>query len=123
MIRRIMTPYFHLRQNEYPPIDGQTPTVGNGQFPPYQQSFTLGSSDVDVRENHGQLIRELGAAGSVLLKNINKTLPLKAPKTIGVFGNDAGDITNGEYFSGGAFANIYGYGESLPCLAFEVTRI
>lgn len=29
------------------------------------------------------------------MKNINRTLPLKAPKRIGVFGNDAGDLTNG----------------------------
>lgn len=32
-----------------------------------------------------------------MLKNSNNTLPLKAPKNIGVFGNDAGDLTNGQY--------------------------
>jgi beta-glucosidase len=52
-------------------------------------------SSVDVRGNHKKLIRELGAAGIVLLKNVNNTLPLKAPKNIGVYGNDAGDLTNG----------------------------
>jgi beta-glucosidase len=54
-------------------------------------------SSVDVRGDHKKLIRELGAAGIVLLKNVNNTLPLKAPKNIGVFGNDAGDLTNGLY--------------------------
>jgi beta-glucosidase len=44
-----------------------------------------------------RLIRDLGAAGTVLLKNNNSTLPLKTPKTIGVFGNDAADVTTGEY--------------------------
>jgi beta-glucosidase len=44
-----------------------------------------------------RLIRDLGAAGTVLLKNTNSTLPLKNPMTIGVFGNDAADFTTGEY--------------------------
>ncbi|RSM13270.1 hypothetical protein CDV31_005974 [Fusarium ambrosium] len=35
------------------------------------------------------------AAGTVLLKNINNTLPLKSPKRVGIFGNDAGDCVNG----------------------------
>ena len=30
-----------------------------------------------------------------MLKNVENALPLKAPKNIGVFGNDAGDLTNG----------------------------
>ncbi|RSM02891.1 hypothetical protein CEP52_007705 [Fusarium oligoseptatum] len=35
------------------------------------------------------------AAGTVLLKNINNTLPLKSPKRVGIFGNGAGDFVNG----------------------------
>lgn len=38
-----------------------------------------------------------------MLKNVNNTLPLNKPGTIGVFGNDAGDLTNGMsyfYFNG-----------------------
>lgn len=53
---------------------------------------------MDVRDDHAELIRELGAAGIVLLKNTNNALPLKTPKNVGVFGNDAGDITIGLYF-------------------------
>ncbi|EXJ56169.1 beta-glucosidase [Cladophialophora yegresii CBS 114405] len=108
MVRRIMTPYFHLKQNEYPPIDGYEPTL-NSRYPPYQYPFTLGASNVDVRDNHAQSIRELGAAGTVLLKNTNNTLPLKAPRTIGVFGNDAGDVVDGLYFSGAPFQQPQGY--------------
>ncbi|KAK7943921.1 beta-glucosidase-related glycosidase [Apiospora aurea] len=54
-----------------------------------------GESSRDVRGNHGDLIRKHGAEATVLLKNVNKALPLKAPKSIAVFGNDAGDITEG----------------------------
>ena len=32
-----------------------------------------------------------------MLKNVDNALPLKAPKNLGVFGNDAGDLTNGLY--------------------------
>ncbi|KAK5045553.1 hypothetical protein LTR84_009171 [Exophiala bonariae] len=109
MVLRIMTPYFFLKQDDYPPIDGQSPALNNNNPQNYRYQFTLGESDTDVREDHAQLIRELGAAGTVLLKNVNNTLPLKAPRSIGVFGNDAGDLVNGEYFSGSSFANQFGY--------------
>jgi beta-glucosidase len=59
-------------------------------------NFTLGPL-VDVRTGHAQIIRELGAAGTVLVKNTNKALPLKKPMNIGVFGNDAADFTAGQY--------------------------
>ena len=61
-------------------------------------NFTYNNqSSVDVRGDHKKLIRELGAAGIVLLKNVDNALPLKAPKNIAVFGNDAGDLTDGLY--------------------------
>ena len=34
----------------------------------------------------------------MLLKNTNNALPLTTPTNVGVFGNDAGDITIGLYF-------------------------
>ena len=116
MVRRIMTPYYRLGQNaaSYPGID---PSSGGLNFFPrechcspdlhnandllassYLYNWTYNSqSSVDVRGDHKKLIRELGAAGIVLLKNVDNALPLKAPKNIGVFGNDAGDLTNGLY--------------------------
>ncbi|KAI1608280.1 beta-glucosidase [Exophiala viscosa] len=108
MVLRIMTPYFFYNQSQYPPIDGEEPALASS-FPPYVYQFTLGPANVDVRDEHQQLIRALGAAGTVLLKNVNNTLPLSAPKTIGIFGNDAGDLVDGEYFSGPAFQSQYGY--------------
>ncbi|CAG5158099.1 uncharacterized protein ALTATR162_LOCUS4982 [Alternaria atra] len=98
MVLRIMTPYFHLGQDaDFPPIDGYTPHLGFFGASGYAHNFMLGPT-VDVRsQQHAQLIRDLGAAGTVLLKNVNGALPLKTPKTIGVFGNDAADLTRGQY--------------------------
>lgn len=41
------------------------------------------------------LIRTIGAASTVLLKNQNNALPLKAPKSIAIIGNDAGANPSG----------------------------
>ena len=42
-----------------------------------------------------RLIRTIGAASTVLLKNTNGALPLKAPKSIAVIGNGAGNSSRG----------------------------
>lgn len=98
MVPRIMTPYFHLNQDiDFPPVDGYTPRLGFYGLPSYPYGFNLGPI-VDVRqEQHAQLIRDLSAAGTVLLKNTNRALPLDTPENIGVFGNDAADFTKGQY--------------------------
>ncbi|CAE6491427.1 unnamed protein product [Rhizoctonia solani] len=50
---------------------------------------------IDVQGDHKTLIRTIGAASTVLLKNENSTLPLKAPSTIAVIGSDAGPDPKG----------------------------
>ena len=47
---------------------------------------------VDVQGNHRQLIREMGAASTVLLKNDNNVLPLSSGglKKLAIVGSDAG---------------------------------
>ncbi|THY42848.1 glycoside hydrolase family 3 protein [Aureobasidium pullulans] len=46
---------------------------------------------VDVRREHGRLIREIGGASTVLLKNTHDTLPLNnTARLTAVFGEDAG---------------------------------
>lgn len=50
---------------------------------------------VNVQGNHRKIIREIGAAATVLVKNVGKALPLKlkgtnAIRRLGVFGSDAG---------------------------------
>lgn len=52
----------------------------------------------DVCGNHTSLIREIGSAGAVLLKNKGNVLLLEHPKNIAIFGNNAGDMTQGQYF-------------------------
>ncbi|KAF4210948.1 hypothetical protein CNMCM5878_003397 [Aspergillus fumigatiaffinis] len=95
MIRRILTPYYYFSQDhEYPTIDPSSYAVSAATY------GILSAGDVtpagrDVRGNHSLLIREIGSAGTVLLKNMNKTLPIRSAAVIGVFGNDAPDVTGG----------------------------
>ncbi|KAK3349617.1 glycoside hydrolase family 3 protein [Lasiosphaeria hispida] len=44
---------------------------------------------VDVMDDHAQLIEEIGAAGTVLVKNVNGTLPFNKPRFLCVYGYDA----------------------------------
>ncbi|KAL1613847.1 hypothetical protein SLS54_010253 [Diplodia seriata] len=51
---------------------------------------------VNVRADHFKNIREAAAKSTVLLKNVDGTLPLTGKeKFVGVFGSDAGDSPNG----------------------------
>ena len=100
MVTRVMSPYFFLGQDQgYPSIDPSNAYAGSSSSPDqYVYTFNLtGTSNRDVRDDHADLIRALGAQSATLLKNVNGALPLRAPKTIGVFGNDAADITGGPY--------------------------
>ncbi|KAF4943979.1 hypothetical protein FSARC_14805 [Fusarium sarcochroum] len=101
MIHRIMLPYYHLRQDvDFPTVDPTlTLTLAT------QQGINLNTVPIpqnipsrDVRADHASLIRKIGVDGIVLLKNVNNTLPLKTPKNIGVFGNDASPPINGIVF-------------------------
>ncbi|KAK6434222.1 hypothetical protein LTR95_009592 [Oleoguttula sp. CCFEE 5521] len=110
MALRIMTPYYRLGQDSgYPPIDASSGGLNFFPVSNYLYNFTYGPASVDVRDDHAKEIRAAGAAGIVLLKNVNNTLPLKAPKNIGVYGNDAGDLINGLYSLSGLALSVYGY--------------
>ena len=61
-----------------------------------QEGFTLVNQHIDVRREHGNLIREIGAASTVLLKNTKNALPLTGRKKLtAVFGDDAGSNRRG----------------------------
>jgi len=100
MVIRIMTPYYFLDQDkDFPKVDPSSADLNT--FSPKATWFNdwspiLGSErSIDVRGNHAETIRKHAASSTVLLKNTNASLPLKAPKSIAVFGNDAGDDTQG----------------------------
>ena len=44
------------------------------------------NAHVDVQADHYKVVREIGAAGTVLLKNVAGALPLKKPNSIAVIG-------------------------------------
>lgn len=88
MVTRTMAAYYKLGQdNSYPDLNFD---YGN----PDQEAT---NSHVDVRANHADLIRRIGGASSVLLKNEASSLPLRDDSvgSIGVFGVDAGPDPNG----------------------------
>ncbi|CZR50174.1 related to beta-glucosidase 1 precursor [Phialocephala subalpina] len=104
MARRVLTPYFFLGQDatDFPTVDPSTIYVLLQTYGYSATSLGLPPAPAsrDVRQDHKKLIREMGAAGVVLLKNTNGTLPLRSQTNIGVFGNSAGDVTDGLYYEG-----------------------
>lgn len=57
----------------------------------------LVNEHVNVQGNHGQLIREIGAASTVLLKNTKNALPINFSKVknLAIIGSDAGPNPDG----------------------------
>lgn len=105
---RVLTPYYFLGQDQdFPLVDPSSAFLNRFNSPPedWVYDFNLSSTaHVDVRSNHRDLIREMGGASIVLLKNVNNTLPLKPLNNLAVFGNDAGELTN--YLYSITFTNI-----------------
>ncbi|KAH0425568.1 hypothetical protein CcaCcLH18_10882 [Colletotrichum camelliae] len=108
MVRRILTQYYLLGQDDtsFPSLDPSTLSVIAAQYQQSLGDLVANPPARDVRGNHAKLIREIGAAGAVLLKNVNNTLPLTAPMNIGVFGNDAGDLTDGLIYQDPPATNV-----------------
>tara|TARA_R110002003_G_scaffold198_5_gene15460 strand:- start:10500 stop:11969 length:1470 start_codon:yes stop_codon:yes gene_type:complete len=76
MNTRLLAAFYYLNQDEDFPKNSVYPY--NVQHP-----------IVDVREDHASLIREIGAAGTILVKNVNNTLPLQHPRFLNIYGYDA----------------------------------
>ncbi|CAD6564454.1 MAG: hypothetical protein ASARMPRED_004420 [Alectoria sarmentosa] len=95
MTTRIIAAWYYVgRDDTSIPINFDawtTNTFGYANFYA-DMGFTLINEHVDVRQEHGDLIREIGSASTVLLKNTNNALPLTGEeKFTAVFGDDAGD--------------------------------
>ena len=76
MVTRILAAWYFVGQDE------SFPAVA---VAPYSQQHPI----VDARGDNAKLIREIGAASSILVKNVNNALPLKNPRYLGVYGYDA----------------------------------
>jgi beta-glucosidase len=93
MATRIMAAFFKVGFTvDQPPINFDSWTLNT-----YGPLHAVAGTDiqqvnfhVDVRGNHAALIRNIGARGTVLLKNVNNALPLNKPKFLAVIGDDAG---------------------------------
>ncbi|KAM5539635.1 hypothetical protein V8D89_006744 [Ganoderma adspersum] len=81
------------RRRVVPPRPGSNyPDVNfNGWLP----NDPATNSHVDVQSDHFKVVREVGAASTVHLKNIASTLPLLKPRSIAIVGNDSGPSTCG----------------------------
>lgn len=82
MATRILAGWYLLGQDSpsYPPPNF------NAFFP----NDPATNQHVDVMANHSQVVREIGAASIVLLKNVNGALPLNKPRSLALLGSDAG---------------------------------
>lgn len=82
MAMRVLAGWYYLSQD-----NASYPTPNFNAFLPDDE---VTNSHIDVQDDHDKLVREIGAASTVLLKNTNGTLPLKKPRSLMIVGNDAG---------------------------------
>lgn len=96
---RIMSAYYLVgRDKTQVPINFDSWT--RNTFAPIhiavESPIGLVNEHVDVRDDHAGLIREIGRASTVLLKNTNNALPLSGrERQVGIFGEDAGSNAYG----------------------------
>jgi beta-glucosidase len=82
MATRIIAGWYFLHQDA---ADYPTPN-----FDAFNPASEVTNEHVDVQADHYKLVREIGAASTVLLKNVDGALPLKKPRSIVLVGSDAG---------------------------------
>jgi len=95
MATRIIAAWYYVgRDNASKPINFDSWTTDTYGYQHFfaNQGYTLINEHVDVRGEHADLIRQIGSASTVLLKNTNNALPLTGKeKFTAVFGSDAGE--------------------------------
>ncbi|KAH9916602.1 glycoside hydrolase superfamily [Epithele typhae] len=86
MAERIVASWYLLDQEkDYPEVS----------FNAFHMTDEATNAHVDVQEDHFKVIRQIGAAGTIMLKNVGGALPLKKPKSIAIIGNDSGPSLRG----------------------------
>ncbi|KAH6675714.1 putative beta-glucosidase A [Halenospora varia] len=136
MAVRIMSAYFKVGRD--PNVDGKTIVNFNSWsqdtygyiHPQANEGYQQINYHVNVQDGHARLIREIGGASTVLLKNTNNALPLKKPKSVAVIGEDAHDNPAGPNACGdrgcdvGTLAMGWGSGTAnFPYLIAPVTAL
>ncbi|KAI9453291.1 beta-glucosidase [Russula earlei] len=82
MATRILASWYLLHQDS-----PDYPKTNFNAFLPLDEAT---NEHIDVQGNHQALVREIGSASIVLLKNVNDALPLKKPRKLVLIGSDAG---------------------------------
>ncbi|KAF7344682.1 Beta-glucosidase [Mycena venus] len=114
MVIRTLAAWYKMGQDRnYPDVDLQHVKCGSLPFPLSLSIVTpwisraqgllasyfrpCGFPYANVQADHFKLIREIGAASTILLKNTHNVLPLEVKniKRIGIFGSDAGSNPDG----------------------------
>lgn len=95
MVVRIVSALYKVGRDPYnePMINFSSWTTNTTGYahPLAEEDFTQINWHVNVQDDHAELIREIGAKSTVLLKNTNNALPLSGPKSLAVIGEDAHD--------------------------------
>ncbi|KAF7795755.1 hypothetical protein EIP86_006922 [Pleurotus ostreatoroseus] len=86
MAERILASWYFLHQDSK-----SFPAVNFNAFFPLDEET---NEHVDVQDDHFEIVRQIGAAGAVLLKNTG-SLPLSKPRSLILVGNDAGPAVMG----------------------------
>ncbi|KAK6852152.1 hypothetical protein PG995_012277 [Apiospora arundinis] len=98
MAMRIMAAFFKMgNEIEQPPInfDSWTKDTQGPMHYYAKQGNQQINWHVNVQRDHRNLIRDVAAKSTVLLKNTKNALPLKSPKFLAVIGEDAGPSPKG----------------------------
>ncbi|KAF8064003.1 glycoside hydrolase family 3 protein [Lyophyllum atratum] len=82
MATRVLAGWYFLNQN--------SPSFPRVNFNANRPGDEATNQHIDVQDDHYKLVREMGAASTVLLKNERGALPLKRPRSIFLAGSDAG---------------------------------
>lgn len=87
MATRIIAGWYLLEQDSpsYPPTN----------FNAFNITDPATNQHVDVMDDHYTIVREIGAASTILLKNVGNTLPLKGIRSLTMIGSDAGPDLRG----------------------------
>ncbi|KAG2032842.1 glycoside hydrolase family 3 protein [Suillus americanus] len=118
MATRIIAAWYFLHQDEEYPATNFNSNDPNDE---------VNNKHVNVQADHYRIVREIGAAGTVLLKNTNGALPLNKPKNMVLIGSDAGPGKYGpnEFLFGGGVDGILaqGWGSGTGTFSYLISPL